>query len=249
MSTHRTRRPGPMRAFAAMVAALLALGLFAGWTATAGAAGGDALQIRQVDTTDPARSRPSSSCTPGALTTSGRPRSPTAATASTASGPSCSPRRPRSASPWSSTRRARWTTPAPWCRPSRRPGAGSSRGPPTSRPTSWSASTPPAPSRTQVQSLTTDTNRILAAIDRVGPPGDAGENEKSAMWAAIQLAGRRPRRQGRLPGQRRGDDGHRREHRRVPLRGQRRGRQRRGEPVRRRADGLGLQRRLARLAW
>jgi tight adherence protein B len=54
MLTHPARRPRPLAVAAAFASVLLLLGLSVGWTATAGAAGGDALQIREVDTVDPA---------------------------------------------------------------------------------------------------------------------------------------------------------------------------------------------------
>lgn len=188
MRTHRTRRPSPMRVFAAMVAALVVLGLFASWTAGAGAAGGDALQIRQVNTTDPAKSelsflytgdpadvRSATLTDSGGDAGAGRPQllSETAKigvalvfdTSSAMDDTGALVSAKQAARKWIQSRSAD-------AQANQLVGV-------------YTAGAEPE----QVQSLTADTGRILAAIDRVGPPAEAGENEKSALWGTIQLAG------------------------------------------------------------
>ncbi len=177
-----------MRWFAALAAAVVALGLFAGLTTTAGAAGGDALQIRQVDTTDPGRStlqflytgdssdvrgalvadngNEVASDAPQVLAQSGKIAVALVFDTSDAMDSSGALVAAKEAAVrWiqgrSETERANQLVGV------------------------YTSNTTPD----QVQSLTSDTARIVAAIQRVAPPADAGENNESAMWGAIALAG------------------------------------------------------------
>ena len=187
MDTFRPRPPRPMRWFAALAAAIVALGLFAGLTATAGAAGGDALQIRRVNTTVPGRSTlqflytGNSSDVRGALVTDNGNEVASDAPqvlaqdqkiavalvfdtsdAMDSSGALVAAK--ESAIKWLQGR-------------SEAEKANQLIGVYTSNATAE-----------QVQSLTGDTARAVAAIERVAPPAQAGENKKSAMWSTIALA-------------------------------------------------------------
>jgi len=177
-----------MRWFAAATAALVLLGLAAAWTSSASAAGGDALQIRRVNTTDPGRS------TLQFLFT-GRPADVAGATVSD-NGSQVPSDRPEVLSESSRIAVALVfdTTDAMDSSGALVAAKQAAR--------TWIEGRSDAEKANQlvgvftanakadqVQSLTSDTGRILAAIDRVAPPVDAGENEKSAMWSAIALAG------------------------------------------------------------
>jgi tight adherence protein B len=188
MGTFRSRPPRPMRWFAAMGAALVLLGLFAGFTATAGASGGDALQIRQVDSTDPGRSSLQFLYT-------GDPNDVRGATLSdngnevATDAPQVLARTQKiaialvfdttDAMNSSGALVAAKEAAARWIQ-------GRSDAEKANQLVGvYTSNAVPE----QVQSLTSDTARIISAIDRVGVPPDAGENTKSAMWGAIALAG------------------------------------------------------------
>jgi tight adherence protein B len=183
----RRRLSLPAIASALASALVLLIGLTAGSTVPAGAAGGDALQIRRVDTTDPAAStmqvlytgNPSDvreavltdngdavgSGTPRALAASARIGVALVFDTSSAmddSGALVSAK--DAARAWINGRTAEEKA-------NQLVGV-------------YTASAEPL----QIQGPTSDTARILAAIDRVAPPSEAGANEKTALWGSIRLA-------------------------------------------------------------
>lgn len=182
-------RPGrPMRWFAAMAGLLVLFGLLASWTSSAGAAGGDALQIRQVDTTEPGRS------TMQFLST-GNPSEVAGTTVSDNGGQVVSDR------PQVLSQNSRIAVTLVFDTSGAMDSSGALVAAKTAA-RSWIQGRTDAEKANQligvytanvqpdqVQSLTSDTTRILAAIDRVAAPPDAGENTKSAMWGAIAIAG------------------------------------------------------------
>jgi len=186
MATHHFHRSGPVRVFAGMAGLLLVLGLLAGWTATAGAAGGDALQIRQVNTTDPANSNLTFLYT-------GDPAAVSSATVTDNGGDVVS------AKPQLLSDNAKVAVALVFDTSTAMDGSGALVSAKQAA-RQWLQGRSAAEKANQlvgvytagaqpdqVQSLTADTARILAGIDRVGPP--PGENTKSALWGAIQVAG------------------------------------------------------------
>jgi tight adherence protein B len=188
MGTSRSRSQRPMRWFAGLAGALVVLGLFAGWTATAGASGGDALQIRRVDTIDPGRSTVQFLYTgdrsdiAGATVSDNGNEAPTTAPQALSQNSkiavalvfdTTNAMDSSGALVTAKTAAARWLE-------------GRSAAEKANQLVGvYTANAEPD----QVQGLTSDSGRILAAIDRVAPPAEAGANKKSAMWGAIALAG------------------------------------------------------------
>ncbi len=176
------------RLVAVVAAMVAAVGLFSGWTGTAGAAGGDALQIRRVDTTQPAASRvqflftgdpaevKGTVLTDGGTDVTGAAPTKLADTDKVAvalvfdvsnemdqTGALVSAK--DSAKAW-----LRGRTDA-------------------ERANQLVAVYTSSDKAVQIQTFTADTQRILAAIDRVAPPAEASAGDKSALWGAIRLAG------------------------------------------------------------
>jgi tight adherence protein B len=188
MNTFRPRPPRPMRWIAALAASVVALGLFAGLTTSAGAAGGDALQIRQVDTTQPGSSTMQFLYTGDASDVRSALVSDNG-TEVASDAPQVLAQNEKiaialvfdtsDAMDSSGALVAAKEAAVRWIQGrSEAEKANQLVGVYTSN------ATPD-----QVQSLTSDTTRIVAAIQRVSPPADAGENNTSAMWGAIALAG------------------------------------------------------------
>ena len=188
MHTHPAPPRRTVRVFAVLVALLVTFGLMAGWTGTAGAAGGDPLQIRKVDSTDPSKSTIEflydgnpSDVRGASLTDNGNQVDTTAPTnlADTArigvalvfdtssalddSGALVSAK--AAARKWIQGRSA------------------------AEQANQLVGVYTAADVANQIQSPTSDTGRILAAIDRVAPTSDAAKVSESAMWGAIRLAG------------------------------------------------------------
>jgi tight adherence protein B len=170
-----------------VAAVLLAATAVAGWSATAGAAGGDPLQLRSVDTTDPADAvlrflYDGDASVDGAVLTdngasvpSGTP-SPTAATEPTVVALVFDT---SDAMDSSGALVAAKEAAKDWIE---------------SRPASVQARQlvsvfTASAQATRIQSPTSDTERILAAIDRVAPPADPADLEETALWSAIDQAG------------------------------------------------------------
>ncbi len=100
-----------------------------------------------------------------------------------------------------------------------------------------------------VQDFTADTGRLLAAIDRVGPPSTDEGRKKTALWSAVRQAALGPDGQERLPAQPGHHGGPERQRQRGPAgRRHRRDRQFPGHRVRRRLHRQRLQRRPDRVA-
>jgi hypothetical protein len=183
---HRIRRR--VRLLGGIAALLTVFALLAGWTATAGAQGGEPLQIRKVDTTDSSRSTVQflSTADPRAvagavLSDNGVDVSGSAPTILAAnekvavalvfdtssgmddSGALVSAK--DAARAWINGRSAAEAA-------NQRVGI-------------FTASDV----ANRVQDFTSDTTRILSAIDRVAPPAKELANEKTALWSAIQQAG------------------------------------------------------------
>jgi tight adherence protein B len=181
------RRPTGRAAALVVAAVLLAATAVAGWSATAGAADGDPLQLRSVDTTDPADAvlrflYDGDASVDGAVLTdngasvpSGTP-SPTAATEPTVVALVFDT---SDAMDSSGALVAAKEAAKDWIE---------------SRPASVQARQlvsvfTASAQATRIQSPTSDTERILAAIDRVAPPADPADLEETALWSAIDQAG------------------------------------------------------------
>ncbi|HEY6534165.1 MAG TPA: VWA domain-containing protein, partial [Acidimicrobiales bacterium] len=187
-STVQRRIRRRTRVLGGVAAAVTVLALLAGWTATAGAQGGDALQIRQVDTTDPAGSKLTFLSTAGSGAVDDAVLTDNGSDVTGATPELLAANEKVAVALVFDTSSAMDDTGGlvaakeaadTWLR------GRSAQEKANQLVAVYTASA----EATRVQDFTSDTTRIMAAIDRVAPPSEEAANDKTALWGAVKQAG------------------------------------------------------------
>jgi tight adherence protein B len=182
---HTRRR---VRVLGGVAAVVTARGLLAGWTASAGAQGGDALQIRQVDTTDPSGSTLTFLTTAGADAVDDTVLTDNGSDVTGASPQPLAGNAKLAVALVFDTSSAMDDTGGLVAAKEAADGwlAGRSAEEKANQLVAVYAASGTA---TRIQDFTSDPQRIAAAIDRVAPPAEEVANDQTALWGAIQQAG------------------------------------------------------------